>query len=72
MADFPREPNNLDRSAGEVADLESVRDAARSGYQGRAGVVEISGAMKKRDDLRAERERRAAKVHYLGTPRKPR
>ena len=72
MADIPREPMTQDRSARETADHEKVRAAARAGYQGDDVVVRLSEAVKKRDDARAERERQSHKVHYLGTPPKPR
>ena len=70
MADIPREPDVQDHS--ESADHEQVRAAAKAGYQGHGAVVQITDAMKRRDDARAEREREAAKLHYLDTPPKPR
>ena len=72
MADIPREPKSLERSARETADHEKVREASRAGYQGYCKVVHLSEAVKRRDDARAERERQVAKVHYLDTPPKPR
>lgn len=72
MTDFVQEPTSRARSAGEIADLEKVRAAAKAGYQGSARVAVIPEAVKQRDEQRAERERQAAKVHYLGTGRTPR
>ena len=71
MADIPREPKTQDHKASEAADHEELRAVAKAGYQGGSSVAQISDAMKQRDDQRAERERQSAKVHYLGTPRKP-
>jgi hypothetical protein len=69
MTDISRTPKIPDHSAHEAADQEMLRDAAKAGYEG-AAVIDISEAVKRRDQQRAERERDAAKVHYLGTPPK--
>jgi hypothetical protein len=68
MNDFPR--ISKDHDGHDVADQETLREAAKSGYAG-GSVIDISEALKKRDRQRAERERDAAKVHYLGVPSKP-
>ncbi|HEY1991592.1 MAG TPA: hypothetical protein VGH71_03960 [Gammaproteobacteria bacterium] len=73
MTDIPRTPKAPDRSARDAADQETLRAAAKAGYQGRGRVTDISEAMQRRDRQRAEREREAAKVHYLDldTPTRP-
>ncbi|MFI4968275.1 MAG: hypothetical protein ACHQAU_06055 [Gammaproteobacteria bacterium] len=70
MTDISRTSKIPDHSAHETADQEMLRDAAKAGYEGAAAVIDISEAVKRRDQQRAERERDAAKVHYLGTPPK--
>ena len=67
MNDIPRNPS--DHDSHDATDQATLREAAKSGYAGGA-VVDISEALKKRDRQRAERERDAAKVHYLGVPPK--
>lgn len=72
MAEKPSEPKSQELSAREAIDLAKVRAVAQAGYQGDNKVALLSEAVKKRDDQRAERERQAAKLHYLDTPWKPR
>jgi hypothetical protein len=71
MTDIRHVSQAQDRSASETADHEQVRQAARAGYQGTPGGAPLSDAVKQRDYKRAERERTAAKFHYLGASRKP-
>lgn len=71
MAETP-DPRSERPIAGESADLEAVRAAAKAGYEGRAGLAEVSDEVREREDRRAERERQAFKNHYLGTEPKPR
>ncbi|HEY1773731.1 MAG TPA: hypothetical protein VGH91_11130 [Gammaproteobacteria bacterium] len=70
MTDIPRIPKTPDHDLHDATDQVTLREAAKAGYEG-AAVVDISHALKRRDQQRAERERDAAKVHYLGTPQKP-
>ena len=72
MADLPLKPQPLYRNALELDDIEKVRAAARAAYHGKAGAALLSDAAKEREGRRAERERRAAKAHYLGPPQRPR
>jgi hypothetical protein len=70
MTDISNTSKTPDHGAHDAADQEMLRDAAKAGYEGAAAVIDISEAVKRREHQRAERERGAAKVHYLGTPPK--
>jgi hypothetical protein len=71
MIDVPSGSDPQELSSREAADLEIVRQAAKAGYEGRPGSVDVPEAVKERQHRRTERERKAYKNHYLGSAQKP-
>ena len=71
MPPISADPKFSPQNVRQAADQDALRAAAKAGYEGRV-VAEVPGAMKKREDRRAEREREAYKRHYLGAAQKPR
>ena len=69
MPPISADPKFSPRNVHQAADQEALRAAARAGYEGRA-AQQVPGAMKQREDRRAEREREAHRRHYLGASQK--